>query len=327
MRKLIYIILIAAIAAMATIVSAKDKSNSNGEKAMKTEKRIKSEEELQKSLSQEQYLVLRKAATERPFSGKYNNFWERGIYNCPVCGTPLFSSETKYEHGTGWPSFSAPIDLSKIKLVDDYSYGMHRIEVKCATCGSHLGHVFDDGPGVNGKHYCINSLSLDFKKNEAVKEELADAYFAGGCFWGIEYKFGKIDGVVKTEVGYSGGKTENPTYEEVCSDTTGHAESIKVTYNPSKISYKALLRHFFTMHDPTTKNRQGPDIGTQYRSAIFYSNLDEKKIAESLIVEITKEKIYSRAIVTEIAPAGKFYPAESYHQKYIEKKNGHSCAQ
>ncbi|HZP55182.1 MAG TPA: peptide-methionine (S)-S-oxide reductase MsrA [Candidatus Saccharimonadales bacterium] len=150
------------------------------------------------------------------------------------------------------------------------------------------------------------------------------AIFAAGCFWGVQYYFDQVPGVVETEVGYIGGKTDNPTYEKVCSHTTGHAEATKIIYDPDKVSYKTLLKQFFRMHDPTQFNRQGPDVGDQYRSAIFYLNQEQKKQAEETIGELNKSQ-FDGKIVTTLEKADNFWPAEEYHQKYTEKTGFGGC--
>jgi peptide methionine sulfoxide reductase msrA/msrB len=300
-----------------------------GEKDM-AKKVAKSDEEWKKTLTPEQYRVMIQCGTERPFSGKYNDFWEKGTYFCAACGTPLFTSETKYEHGTGWPSFMSPINEANLEYRDDFSLMMRRTEVRCAACGAHLGHVFDDGPGPSRKHYCINSAALDFKPETAAKSAAKDktetATFAAGCFWGVEYKFSRVKGVLATAAGYSGGVTKNPTYRDVCTDKTGHAESVEVTYDPAQVSYEDLVRKFFDFHDPTQFNRQGPDVGTQYRSVIFYNDEGQKRTAEKVKAEYEKSGAFKKIIVTEIVPAGEFYKAEEYHQKYYEKNKIKSCS-
>lgn len=146
------------------------------------------------------------------------------------------------------------------------------------------------------------------------------AIFAAGCFWGVELNFSKVNGVVDTQVGYTGGDTTDPTYEEVCGKTTGHAEAIEITFNPEKVNYDELLEYLWEFHDPTTLNRQGPDVGTQYRSAIFYLNEDQRKKAEASKEKLEHSNKYKNPVVTEISPASKFWPAEEYHQKYLAKR-------
>lgn len=297
----------------------------------------KSDKEWKEILTPEQYQVMRKRGTERAFSGKYNDHYEKGVYVCAGCNTPLFSSETKYDHGTGWPSFTAPFDKNNIDYFDDLSHFMHRIETRCAVCGAHLGHVFNDGPKPTGKHYCINSVSLDFKPGDAHKKtelnpemksdeqnskslKTETASFAAGCFWGVEHKFRQVPGVISTVVGYTGGDVKNPTYKQVCSDKTGHAEAVKVTFDPSQISYEKLLEIFFDLHDPTQVDRQGWDVGSQYRSVIFYHTAEQKKAAEKIVKKLEGSGRFKKPISTQIVSAPEFYKAEEYHQQYYEKR-------
>jgi len=287
----------------------------------------KTDKEWKAALTPQQYRVMRKSSTERPFTGKYNDFWEKGVYICAGCGTPLFLSDTKYEHGTGWPSFAAPVEEKSIEYRDDYSLLTKRIEVRCAVCGSHLGHIFDDGPAPTFLHYCVNSAALDFKPEsqantagrETAAAETETATFAAGCFWGVEHKLGKVSGVVSTVVGYTGGKTVNPTYEEICTDRTGHAESVQVTFDRKRISYAELVRQFLSIHDPTQVDRQGPDHGTQYRSAIFFHDEAQRETARRVMDDVEKSGQYKKRLATELVPASAFYKAEEYHQKYYEK--------
>jgi len=299
-----------------------------GDQAMPSKIR-KTDKEWKAALSPEQYEVMRKCGTERPFTGRYNDFWEKGVYACAGCGAPLFLSDTKYEHGTGWPSFTTPVEEKALEYRDDYSLLAKRIEVRCASCGAHLGHVFDDGPAPTFLHYCVNSAALTFMPEAAAAPAggpgtaaaaaTETATFAAGCFWGVEYKLGRIPGVLSTVVGYTGGRTVNPTYEEVCSDRTGHAEAVQVTFDPKRVSYDELVRRFFELHDPTQVDRQGPDRGTQYRSAIFFHGEAQREAARKVMDELERSGRFKKRLATELVPASPFYKAEEYHQKYFEK--------
>jgi peptide methionine sulfoxide reductase msrA/msrB len=292
----------------------------------------KTDKEWKQILSPDKFHVLRKKGTERAFSGKYNDHYEKGTYSCGACGTPLFSSQSKYDHGSGWPSFTAPLRKENIDHHEDNSHFMQRIEVRCAVCGSHLGHVFNDGPPPTHQHFCINSLALEFQPQALVdmdfsgkklkdKSQKQTAVFAAGCFWGVESKFQQIKGVMSTRVGYSGGQTINPTYKQVCSGSTGHAEAVEIVYDPAEVSYSHLLEYFFSLHDPTQLNKQGVDLGEQYRSAVFYQNEAQKKAAEQMIQKLDESGKYKKPIATQVIPAKKFYEAEEYHQQYYEKLN------
>jgi peptide methionine sulfoxide reductase msrA/msrB len=265
-----------------------------------------------KKLSKEEERVIVHKGTEKPFSGKYYKHDKAGIYTCRRCGAHLYRSEDKFDSGCGWPSFDDEIPGAVERQPDPDGI---RTEITCASCGAHLGHVFA-GEGFTDKNlrHCVNSISMDFIPAE--KAVTDTAIFAGGCFWGVEYHFEQVDGVLSTSSGYTGGEKDEPTYREVCSGKTGHAEAVRVTFDPSRTSFEELAKLFFEIHDPTQRNRQGPDIGDQYRSAIFYHDEQQKKTAEKLI-GILEDKGYD--VATELRPAGRFWEAEEYHQDYYEK--------
>ena len=268
----------------------------------------------QKLTPEEERVIVQKG-TERPFSGKYYDSHEKGTYVCKRCGAALYRSNAKFDSGCGWPSFDAEI-AGAVKRQTD-SDGL-RTEIMCASCGAHLGHVFF-GEGFTAKNtrHCVNSIAMNFIPEDLAKT--ATAVFASGCFWGTQFYLQQAKGVLSTTVGFTGGHTANPTYEEVSSGTTGHAEAVKVIYDPTFISYEDLAKLFFETHDFTQVNRQGPDIGEQYRSEIFYGDEAQKQTAEKLI-GILNEKGFK--VATRITPAGEFWKAEDYHQNYYQK-NGH----
>jgi peptide methionine sulfoxide reductase msrA/msrB len=266
-------------------------------------------------LTPEEERVIVHKGTEMPYSGKYVNNHEDGTYTCKRCNTPLYRSQDKFDSHCGWPSFDDEIPGAVKRLPDADG---QRTEILCANCGAHLGHVFI-GEGFTAKNtrHCVNSISMNFipaQKQQAEKTETG--YFAGGCFWGTEYYFKNAKGVLQTRVGYMGGHTDHPTYKQVCYENTGHAETLEVTYDPQLTNYETLARLFFEIHDPTQVDRQGPDIGDQYRSAIFYRNQEQQKIAAKL-VGLLKAKGFK--VATEITPAATFWPAEEYHQDYYTK--------
>jgi len=277
-----------------------------------------------KNLTKQEHYVIVEKGTERPFTGKYLNNKEKGLYTCKVCGTPLYKSEDKFNSHCGWPSFDDEIE-GAIKHKRDADG--HRVEILCANCNAHLGHVFK-GEGFTAKNtrHCVNSISLNFTKEnkqkpkeEAKKEPLKRAYFAGGCFWGVEYHLESIKGVKDAISGYMGGSMKNPGYYDVIRKKTGHLETVEVIYDPTVVDYETLSKAFFEIHDPTQANGQGPDIGSQYLSAIFVKNSEEKKTIEKLINILEKKglKIATKVIEAKDTP---FYKAEDYHQDYYEQK-------
>ncbi|AEC02432.1 bifunctional methionine sulfoxide reductase B/A protein [Parasphaerochaeta coccoides] len=254
--------------------------------------------------------VMEQGGTELPGTGEYEHFSREGTYFCNRCHSPLYRSSDKFDSGCGWPSFDAEIPHAVERIPDRDG---QRIEIRCATCGGHLGHVFS-GEGFTSRdvRHCVNSLSLHF----AASPPLGRAFFAGGCFWGVEDLFSRLEGVTDVTSGYSGGYVENPSYEDVCRGLTGHLETVRVTYDIDRLSYKDLIHWFFEIHDPTQTDGQGPDIGEQYESAVFYRNRHEYDIALEAIREL-EEKGYD--IATRLLPAAPFWEAEDYHQDYYER--------
>jgi peptide methionine sulfoxide reductase msrA/msrB len=311
------------------------------------------EAELRARLTPMQYGVTQDSGTEPPFRNEFWDHSEHGIYVDIVSGEPLFSSLEKFDSGCGWPAFSRPLEGTGIIEKEDRSHGMRRIEVRSGRADSHLGHLFDDGPKTRGGlRYCINSASLRFvpvaemkaqgygdhlqpfidtglydpTQDKPMTQKSETATLAGGCFWGMEELIRSIKGVTDTEVGYTGGSTRDATYDNVKAGQTGHAEAVRITFNPEVISYEEILAWFFRMHDPTTLNRQGNDRGTQYRSAIFYHSQEQKQAAERVMQQVGASGKWSSPLVTEIVAAGDFWPAEDHHQDYLQNNpDGYTC--
>ena len=264
----------------------------------------------------EKYVLIHKG-TERAFSGKYVNMKEKGIYRCKVCDSALYRSDDKFDSHCGWPSFDDAIP-GAVKEVPDADG--RRTEIVCANCGAHMGHIFR-GEGLSEKNtrHCVNSISLNFDKMKSGRNEEtkalskpteAKAYFAGGCFWGVEYYLEKMEGVKEVISGFMGGHVKNPGYYDVVREDTGHLETVEVIYDPSKVTYEALAKMFFEIHDPTQTDGQGPDIGSQYLSAVFVTTEEERKIIGRLI-KILEEK--GMRVATKVLDKTPFYAAEEYH--------------
>ena len=278
-----------------------------------------------KGLSTFEKHVIVDKGTERPWSGKYVNTSEKGVYRCKVCGQPLYRSGDKFNSHCGWPSFDDAIP-GAVKEIPDADG--RRTEIVCANCGAHLGHVFtEEGLTKKNVRHCVNSVSLNFEKkmksrrneDKAVTPTLQKAYFAGGCFWGVEYYMEKIPGVKEVTSGFMGGDMKNPGYYDVVKGDTGHLETVEVLYDPSKVSYETLAKTFFEIHDPTQTDGQGPDRGSQYLSAVFVNDKNERKVVNKLIGILESKGL---KIATKVFSKTPFYSAEAYHQDHYVRKGG-----
>lgn len=272
--------------------------------------------EFNKLTPEEQRIILKKG-TERAFTGKYWDHKAAGTYICRQCNTPLYRSSDKFDSRCGWPSFDDELPGAVKRQVDADG---RRTEIICAACNGHLGHVFE-GEQLTPKNtrHCVNSVSMKFiPEGDALPApKIERAIFAGGCFWGVEYFMEKEPGVIRVVSGYIGGTKDFPTYKEVCYTDTGHAEAVEIFFDPGKTTFEKLAKLFFEIHDPTQVNRQGPDVGEQYRSEVFYLNQEQKAVTEKLIEQLRKKGL---DVATKVTPADVFWPAEDYHQDYYERK-------
>lgn len=267
-------------------------------------------------LTPEEERVILHKGTEMPWTGEYTDYKEKGTYTCKQCNAALYRSDDKFDSHCGWPSFDDEIEGAVQRIPD--RDGM-RTEIVCANCGGHLGHVFlGEGFTEKDTRHCVNSISMNFiPAQQGLGRNVSRAIFAGGCFWGVEYYMQQKKGVISVTSGYIGGHKDNPTYQEVCSHSTGHAEAVEIVFDPNQVTYEELTKLFLEIHDFTQVDRQGPDIGNQYRSEIFYTDEEQKKVAENLL-KILQGKGYK--VATKVTRATTFWPAEDYHQDYYENK-------
>ena len=268
-----------------------------------------------KKLTALEQSVIKNSATEPPHTGEYTDCHHHGVYHCRACGESLYTSESKFNSHCGWPSFDDEIPHAVKRTRDPDG---HRIEISCQRCGAHLGHVFE-GENFTQKNtrHCVNSVSLIFHPKQ--ENSLETIVLGGGCFWCLEAFFKRVKAVVSVTSGYAGGLEEDATYKQVCQGETKHAEVVRVVFDRTQLSYEQLLLMFFQAHDPTTLNRQGNDIGTQYRSVIFYENEQQKIQAQSVIKQINDEQVYNQPVVTTLESATDFYPAEVEHKNYFQR--------
>lgn len=257
--------------------------------------------------------VICNKATEYPHTGAYIEPQGVGTYLCRRCGLPLFSAVQQFHSGCGWPAFD---DNKKAAITEQPDADGQRQEIICSRCQGHLGHVFyGEYLTAKNRRHCVNAAALDFVSEENVQDS-EEAIVAGGCFWGVDFFLKQLPGVLNVEVGYTGGHIAEPSYEQVCSGTSGHYEAARVLFDPTKTTYHDIIKRFFEIHDPSQSDGQGPDIGQQYESAIFYYNEEQRSSAHDLIVQLQQKGIQ---VATKFLPVQIFWPAENYHQDYYAK--------
>lgn len=266
------------------------------------------------SLTPLQFDVIINKATEHPFSGCFTDNEQDGSYLCRNCGSVLFLANNKFHSQCGWASFDSEV-VNAIRYTPDPD--QIRTEITCNQCNAHLGHVFhgEKFTQANTRH-CVNSASLDFVPFHDIAQT-DEIILAAGCFWGVEYYLQKLDGVILTEVGYCGGKIINPTYQQVKQQNTEHLEVVRVIWNTEKLDLATILKTFFEIHNPEQEDGQGPDIGNQYLSAIFYYDEMQKTTAQN-IMQILTNKGYQLA--TKLLPMQPFWIGEDYHRNYYNLK-------
>lgn len=331
---------LAALSAVGVVAGGDGtKASKAGEGEKATDSALpQTESEWKAKLDPMSYHVLREAGTERPYTGVYWDATDEGTYRCKGCGTDLFDSDTKYDAGCGWPSFTQPIEDGRVIEVEDRSRGMIRTEIICAKCKGHLGHVFPDGPGERGTRYCMNSAALNFESEGDAKEEsaapmvehgvgnapavpdgYASAVFGGGCFWCMVAPFQNLDGVTEVLSGFTGGHVENPSYRQVARGGSGHTEVVRVVYDPAKVDYKDLVEAYWRAIDPTDAEGQFADRGEAYYPAIYVQNDEERQIAEASKQALQESGRFDAPIVVPIKNTEAFWVAEDEHQDFHRK--------
>lgn len=275
---------------------------------------IRSEAEWKRRLTPEQFRVARAQGTERAFCGVFHDNHKKGVYSCVGCGLPLFQSDAKFESGTGWPSFFQPFAAGNIGVERDLSHGMVREEVHCERCDTHLGHVFNDGPAPTGLRYCINSAALEFEES-GILPPVETIYLGAGCFQGVEAAFSKLPGVVSTNAGYMGADTPEPTCSEVCANNTGQTKVVRVEFDPRRQSLDGLLNIFWSIHDPTSQDRQGPGIGDNHWSAVFFTRPEQENIIRAAAQKRVASGTLKGPVGIPIDLAGPYQATELKHRK------------